>query len=419
MSGIDEATFIAAVVKDDTGERWRECRKLNPEVFEDPICRETWREVITAKDFLSAQVAGKRFAAHEVGWNYIQIRDALFIASLERLADVKEWSATLPANNSDDRFPAVETEPEEREILEDVEPIICGLLEPGDKACISSGSKSFKTWTLIQLAYAVNSGRDWLGFRTKKRRVLFLNFEIKRLNFWKRVFRVRRTMGLSKADDFVAWNLRGEGFSMDADADALIRRAKQLNAGLIILDPIYKLFGDRNESSAGDMATLMSLFDKVATATGAAIVFAHHFAKGNAAGKDANDRPSGSGVFARDPDCLITLTRLSEDEGENRFAVDVTLRDLPPVDKFAVRREHPLMVRDETANPRNLHEAGGRQAKFDLAKIVAVLPPQGLKTEQWRAASPKMARSTFNDYRRDAETADLVWKDGDFWKRKA
>ena len=40
----------------------------------------------------------------------------------------------------------------------------------------------------------------------------------------------------------------------------------------------------------------------VAVQTGAAIALVHHFAKGNATRKRAQDRLSGNGVFARDPD---------------------------------------------------------------------------------------------------------------------
>lgn len=414
--------FIAAVIKDGEGGRWRECRGLPHEVFPDATCRNAWRAIRAAESYEAAAKAGRKFFAHETdGFNYLDDRKALFLAALKDLEDVPEWAATLPANFSASRFPAFETEPPEREILEDVEPIIAGLLEPGDKMNISSGSKSFKTWTLIQLAYAVNTGTEFLGFRTNKRKVLFLNFEIKPRNFWRRVFRVRRALGLKKADDFTVWNLRGKGFSMDDHAEELIRRAKQFGAGLIVLDPIYKLFGDRNESSAGDMGKLMLIFDRITDATGAAIAYAHHFAKGNQAAKDAMERQSGSTVFARDPDCLISMTRLDENEGQNTFAVDVTLRDFQPVDKFGLRREHPIMVRDDSVNTQNLHQPG-RQSKYDLAKIVATLPapPLGLRAGEWQTAAGMGTRSTFNEYRAEAERLGLVFKDkeDDLWKRK-
>ncbi len=418
MSATTEARFIAAVIKDPEGDRWRECAGLPPDAFTDHACRKAWRAIVNAPTYDDAAIAGRRYFANTTnGDDYIDDRKAMFLAALPDLESVAEWAATLPTSRSARRFPPLETEPAERDILEDVEPIIAGLLEPGDKMNISSGSKSFKTWTLIQLAYAVNTGSDFLGFQTNRRKVLFLNFEIKPRNFWKRVWRVRRALKLGKADDFNVWNLRGKGFSLDRDAEELIRRAKAVGAGLIILDPIYKLFGDRNESSTGDMGTLMTIFDRINDATGAAIAYAHHFAKGNAAAKDSMDRQSGSGVFGRDPDCLFVLTRLDEGEGQNTFAVDVTLRDFQPVDKFGVRREHPIMIRDDSVNTQNLHQPG-RQSKYDLTKMVAALPAAGLKAGEWQEAAGMGTRSTFNEYRADAMRLGLVFKDGDYYKQQ-
>ena len=364
-----ETRFIAAVLKDGEGVRLQECRGLAADAFQDARCRRAWRDIVSSKGYVEAatsRTASPFFEHTTPGTHYVVDRDTLWISWLHErgLPFVQEWRATLPHDRSSASFPEFEIEPEESEVLETVESIISGLLEPGDKMSISSGSKSFKTWTLIQLGYAIQSGTPWLGFPTKKRRVLFLNFEIKPRNFWKRVFCVRRALGLKKSADFTVWNLRGMGFSMDSDADELIRRAKAVGAGVIILDPVYKLFGERNESSAGDMASLMKIFDKVSVETGAAIIYAHHFAKGNAAGKDAMDRQSGSGVFARDPDCLVSLTRLEESECANGFAVDVTLRDFAPVYRFGIRREQP--AHDPRREPQPEQITRGRGASVQI-----------------------------------------------------
>ncbi|HRE05803.1 MAG TPA: AAA family ATPase, partial [Opitutaceae bacterium] len=243
-------------------------------------------------------------------------------------------------------------------------------------------------------------GAEWLGFTTRRRRILYVNFEIKPRNLWRRVHRIRAALGLAKTEDFRAWNLRGKGFNMDDHVDTLIAKAKEIDAAVIFLDPIYKLFGNRNESSAGDMATLMTLLDRLATETGAAVVFAHHYAKGSTAGKDAIDRASGSGVFARDPDCILTLTRLDEAEGKNTFTISATLREQPPVDDFAVRREHPIMVRADGVNVRNLHEPAKRLSKYTPEQVVGVLPATGATITEWQRLARQhlgMSKSTFFD----------------------
>lgn len=121
-----ERRFIAAIVKDAEGVRWRECQQLSPEVFEGLNNRRAWHDIIRADSYEAAALAAPSY------------------------------------------------------------------LEAGDKLCLASGSKSFKTWSLIQLCMAISNGVEWLGFVTHKRKVLFLNFELKPRNVWKRAYRVRR-----------------------------------------------------------------------------------------------------------------------------------------------------------------------------------------------------------------------------------
>jgi len=71
----------------------------------------------------------------------------------------------------------------------------------------------------------------------------------------------------------------------------------------------------------------------LAVTTGAAVALAGHFSKGNASAKESIDRISGSGVLARDPDSLITFTRHEE---QDAFTVEMTLRNLAPVEPFVV-----------------------------------------------------------------------------------
>ena len=63
----------------------------------------------------------------------------------------------------------------------------------------------------------------------------------------------------------------------------------------------------------GDITALLNMVENLAVTTGAAVALAGHYAKGNAAAKESIDRISGRGVFARDPDSLITFTKHEEE----------------------------------------------------------------------------------------------------------
>src|SRR5260221_13949531 len=78
-----------------------------------------------------------------------------------------------------------------------------------------------------------------------------------------------------------------------------------------------------------------------------AIVYVHHHSKGNQSERDAQDRSSGAGAWSRDPDCIFDLAKHSAwTDSDPIFTAEFILRDFPAVQKFVVRWQWPLLVRD-------------------------------------------------------------------------
>lgn len=152
-------------------------------------------------------------------------------------------------------------------------------------------------------------------------------------------------------------NLRGHAQPLDKLAPIIIRMAKQVGAGAIIIDSIYKIItGDENNAS--DMGKFCNLFDQIAQETGAAVIYSHHHAKGLQGMKKAIDRGSGSGVFARDPDAIIDISQLDLDDREipmdstigdtdPAFQISGCLREFRAFKPFNVWFRYPLFVPDE------------------------------------------------------------------------
>jgi RecA-family ATPase len=191
-------------------------------------------------------------------------------------------------------------------IAEPIEPpaeLVAGILHKGSKLAFGGSSKSYKTWCLLDLAISVATGTDWLGRRTAQGKVLFLNFEIQPHAWQGRIVSVARAKGIElRPGQIILWNLRGYAAGFKLLIPRITQRCQDENFALIVLDPIYKIYGGTDENAAGDVAALLNSLENLATETGAAIAFGAHFAKGNASAKEAIDRISGSGVFARDPD---------------------------------------------------------------------------------------------------------------------
>ena len=104
------------------------------------------------------------------------------------------------------------------------------------------------------------------------------------------------------------------------------------------------MMGDENK--AGDMAQFCNQFDKIATQLNCAVIYVHHFSKGDQDKKASIDRASGSGVFARDPDVISTVTKLNTDEPAVR--VEFTLREFPDMDPIDAWYRYPIHVVDDS-----------------------------------------------------------------------
>lgn len=205
--------------------------------------------------------------------------------------------------------------------------LIEGLLRQGHKMLITGPSKAGKSFALIQLTIAIAEGLPWMGMPCLKGKVLYVNLELDRASCLHRFREVYDAMGVRPAglNNISIWNLRGKSLPMDKLAPRLIRRARKEGYLAVILDPIYKILtGDEN--SAEQMSQFCNQFDKVCTELGTAVIYCHHHSKGAQGGKRAQDRGSGSGVFARDPDAILDMIQLELTDSARQFLKDSAAR---------------------------------------------------------------------------------------------
>lgn len=229
--------------------------------------------------------------------------------------------------------------------------LIKGLFRANQKMMLSGASKSGKSFMLIELALCLASGKPWIGYECQECKVLYVNLEIAGSSFLKRVDDVSEAIGLDRS----AWNLnlkilnlRGFHTTLESMRGALIGLALEEEAetgipfSAIILDPIYKI-SDGEENSAKDVGRFCSNMDIICRETNCAMIFSHHHSKGDQGAKSAQDRASGSGVFARDADTMIDMIELDIDKDtymamKGRFACKYWARLLD--DKYGGWREN-------------------------------------------------------------------------------
>ena len=292
--------------------------------------------------------------------------------------------------------------------------LVSGLLHQGCKLAIGGGSKSYKTYVLLDLMLSVAYGKPWLGQDTTQGRVMYLNFELHDWQIRQRLHKIASAKGITlKPGAYDAWNLRGCAAGYREMIPKILDRIKGRDYRLVIFDPLYKMLGGADENSARDISDLLNHVEHIAS-TGPAIAFGSHFSKGNQAGKTSMDRISGSGVFARDPDSIMTIT---EHEDEDCYVAEFTLRNLPPLEKFGLRWEHPLFVPDDNLNPDSLKQSNaGRKKTHDPQKLLSYIRDttreSPITVTEW-AKRAKVNRSTLSGYLESMREAGYIGTVGD------
>ena len=231
--------------------------------------------------------------------------------------------------------------------------IIGGILHKGCKMVLGGTSKSNKSWCLLDLGLSVASGRPWWGRPCEQHTVVYINFELHNWAIAQRLTALcaARPDCTGIGDTLHLWNLRGHNADLTLLRPKLEEQLTRHEFGLIILDPAYKVLGNRDENANGEIAGLMNELEGLVQRTGAAVVVAHHFAKGDSTAKNAIDRMSGAGAWARDPDSIMVLTPHEEPDC---FTVTSILRNLPQLPEFVVAWDYPLMRVANDLNPQAL-----------------------------------------------------------------
>jgi len=297
--------------------------------------------------------------------------------------------------------------------------LVAGLLHAGTKCVLGGSSKAGKTWLLLALAVCIATGTLFLRWPTTACLVLYINLEIHRAFIKQRLQTIAAKMGLTDLSNLHILTLRGQGVDFDTLLEQIIERIKGERYALIILDPLYKLMVGRSENTAGSVGVLCHQIEQLIERTGAAVVYAHHFTKGNAAKKKAMDRLSGSGVLARDADTIITLT---EHQEEGCYAVEMTLRNLPPQPAFVAEWDFPVMKERRDLDPADLKRAGDEDIQDDdLEPLVDLLDENPLTTGEWQAAAERedYSKATFYRMKQKLVAAKRVKMDqtATFWTR--
>ena len=262
----------------------------------------------------------------------------------------EEWKEYYEGLN--DSLPDVESAEEWFNNPPELSPcLINNVLRQGDKMLVSGPSKAGKSFGMLELAAAIAEGREWMGIKCTQGRVLYVNLELHDASCKHRIIDVYKALGWEPKAlyNLDTWGLRGQALPMDRLTPKLIRRCKDKHYIAIIIDPIYKVItGDEN--SADQMAAFCNNFDKVCNQLGCSVIYCHHFSKSASemsSNSSAMNKASGSGVFARDPDAMLSFSQAKiknpdPDDKRTAWVVEGALREFQPFEPLKVWFDYPI-----------------------------------------------------------------------------
>lgn len=188
--------------------------------------------------------------------------------------------------------------------------IVDGMFYQNTINNIVGSAKAGKSFLSTQLAFCVQNGIDFLGHKTTKQDVLYIDFELdetelaeRARNIYNKFSEYENLDGYQVLPLYKTWVHKEESFS---DLIDLIKEEKNRNPklGLIILDCFY-CFNIGEENKAEDVeATLNRLNELRKDMT---IFYIHHTTKGGVKNGDELNSGSGSGVHGRKVNQSLTI----------------------------------------------------------------------------------------------------------------
>jgi hypothetical protein len=145
-----------------------------------------------------------------------------------------------------------------------------------------------KTWFALQLAFCVATGKDLIGFKTLKRPVLVIQFELSPEQLADRLKSFQKTYGTVN-QEFLDFALLEDDLIF-SDAWEKVRTTivkKRLKNGVIIIDNLYTST-DADVSTNQYLKPVLQMVEKIKNETGTAIVLVGHHNKTDGEEKPLN-----------------------------------------------------------------------------------------------------------------------------------
>jgi RecA-family ATPase len=206
-----------------------------------------------------------------------------------------------------------------------------GIMPTAMKAIMFGPPKKGKSIVLNQLALSVIHGKDWLGFKTNKKKVLYMNFEVGHKAWQIRLRKYCRGNGVTMTDELcLVSDLMGVRLDTPTGQAEMEKLVAVHRPHLIILDPLKKILSASTTNEENVLAAT-DFCDKLIWNYHVSIFICHHTRKSKVVQSGVIDlgaqEMTGTYHLAQWVDSMINLVSVAPDkirlEFECRHSEDI------------------------------------------------------------------------------------------------
>lgn len=206
-----------------------------------------------------------------------------------------------------------------------------GVMPTAMKGIMFGPPKKGKSIVLNQLALSVVHGKDWFGFKTNPKKVLYMNFEVGHKSWQRRLKKLCYGMSLFPTGNLcLVSDLMGVRLDMATGQAEMEKVVAIHRPHLIILDPFKKIISASSTSEENVLACT-DFLDKLIFNYGVSVLICHHTRKSKVVQSGVIDlgaqEMTGTYHLAQWVDSIISLVPVAQDkvrlEFELRHAEDI------------------------------------------------------------------------------------------------
>lgn len=161
--------------------------------------------------------------------------------------------------------------------------VVENFIPKGTLTVVAGKPGIYKTSVMMNMGESVANGLSWLGLKTTKTNVLYIDVEMGNYTLLNRLEYVLK--GLDTKEAHLRYTSQIGTFSLWKEEDRprkiLAHEIKRLGVGLCIIDPLSGILSGGDENDTGAVGMLFTNLKWVVEETGCAIVIIHHFGKNN------------------------------------------------------------------------------------------------------------------------------------------